>query len=132
VAVAQSVDSRDSFISQITGPNVNYSNNNVPTTTGTSGTYGTITGTVSPGPTNAAGAYTVTYGLTGPSSAKSCSGSFNVAYSPYYAIQGGDVAAGPGFGTACTSGTNSLIKGENLGSSDNYFGAGNQLGAYVR
>jgi hypothetical protein len=73
----------------------------------------------------------VTYGLTGPSSAKSCSGSFNVAYSPYYAIQGGDVAAGPGFGTACTSGTNSLIKGENLGSSDNYFGAGNQLGAFA-
>jgi hypothetical protein len=122
-------NSGNTFI-QIVGPGVNADNEAVPTTVGgsasSSGT-GTLTGTWSPGPTNNAGTYNVTYGIRGATSPVTCSGSFPVAYSPYYQIQGGDVAAGPGFGNACTSGTGSQIKGENLGSSDGYYGASNQL-----
>ncbi|HSX16343.1 MAG TPA: hypothetical protein VLF40_06130 [Candidatus Saccharimonadales bacterium] len=54
----------------------------------------------------------------------------NSATTPYYSVMGGDVAAGPGFGSACTPSL-SGIKGNNLGSGSGYYGAGTQLGAFA-
>ncbi|HUB93116.1 MAG TPA: hypothetical protein VMB52_01290 [Verrucomicrobiae bacterium] len=50
------------------------------------------------------------------------------ALEPYFTVLGGDVAAGPGFGSGCTESSSSIL-GENLGSGGGYFGASAREGA---
>lgn len=131
-AGAQNVDTNSNFYINVTGPGVAIANGNVtPVTVGgsplSSGT-GTLTASINPAATNNAGTYAVAYGITGATGAVNCTGSFNVAYTPYYSIRGGDVAAGPGFGTACTDEL-SDIDGKNLGAGSGYYGAGTQMAA---
>ena len=127
---AQAVDSTSNFSIHVTGPGVNYVNDNTPTNVTANGSTGVITSVVGLPPTNNAGHYTVTYGVLGPIGAKTCTGGFDIRYTPYYSIIEGDVSAGPGFGTACMAGLSKII-GNNRGAGDGYYGAGSQLGAFA-
>lgn len=55
-----------------------------------------------------------------------------VAYNPYFRVDGGDVAAGPGFGQSCSANNGSGIEAFNSnGNNGGYLGAGSQLGAFA-
>ncbi len=121
------------FFIKVTGPNgavtTVYSNLNVPATAGGNAGAGTLTaGPVTAPATGAAGLFAISFGLSGASPV-TCSGTVFVGYTPYFSVLGGDVAAGPDFGSACVSEL-SGITGENLGSSKGYYGATSQLGAF--
>lgn len=81
-----------------------------------------------------AGTYTVQWGLTGAVTV-TCGaggsggggGTGESSFEPFFTVTGGDVAAGPGFGTACTPDTTAEIEGFNMNNGA-YFGAGGQLG----
>jgi hypothetical protein len=55
----------------------------------------------------------------------------DVAYSPYFSVVAGDIAAGPGFGNGSCSETSANIESWNNNATDapNYFGGGSELGA---
>ncbi len=120
---------------RVTGPGVN-SSNTVPVSA--SGTV--VRGTVSPGPTNNTGVYTITFTITGPLGSITCDtaispgNTFSVGYHPYFRVDAGDVTAGAGFtkpdGT-CTASTAAQIRGSNTGAGGTpaFLGAGAQLGA---
>lgn len=128
-AGAAYVNAQSDFFIRVTEDatgNTIYDNENItPTAVGN----GTISVAQNLPPTNKAGNYTIAYGITGSVSPKECPGSFRVMYTPYFKVSGGDVAAGPDFGTACTPELSSIL-GNNLGSSAGYFGAATQLGAF--
>jgi len=62
-------------------------------------------------------------------SAESCITVVVSVATPYLSVIGGDVAAGPGFGVACTSAMASIL-GANRGASAGFYGSGSQLGAF--
>lgn len=106
------------------------------TVTNSSGTLTTNQITFSPA---AAGSYTVTWswqgaGFTDPSTNDTintpCTFTTLVGYQPYFNVLGGDIAAGPSFGTdSCAPGASSGIYGINTDTAGAYYGAGAQLGA---
>lgn len=81
------------------------------------------------------GTYTITGGVQGSSvpsgNISTCSRTVNVVYTPYFNVMGGDVAAGPGFGSACTDNNSAGIIGTNTDGSGSgpFYGAGTQLAA---
>lgn len=79
------------------------------------------------------GIYTFTWQLTNGNKNNTvgpqCSATLPVGYVPYFDVLGGDIAAGPGFGTTCSGNASASIVGENLESGGQYFGAGSQLAA---
>ena len=81
----------------------------------------------------AATTYTLTWTMDGSDipAPQTCSTSAQFAYQPFFTVAGGDIAAGPGFGQGCTSGTATNIEGENTDTlaGNSYYGAGSQLGA---
>ncbi|MFA5004244.1 MAG: hypothetical protein WC498_03160 [Candidatus Saccharimonadales bacterium] len=128
------INSVSNFYIHITGPGVNYQNNNVaPVAVGN----GTLSASAAMGPTNNTGTYNVAWGITGPQGTVACGSDvtlvgnqFTVAYNPYFSVVGGDIAAGPGFGSGCTpnagAGITGMNKDTNAGAGP-YFGAGAQL-----
>lgn len=64
-------------------------------------------------------------------SASGCGDTAKAAYAPYFAVAGGDVSAGPGFGSSCSADTSAIIKGWNTGSTGSFAGAGTTLGAFA-
>jgi hypothetical protein len=54
-----------------------------------------------------------------------------LSFHPYFSVLGGDISAGPGFGTSCSANTSAIIKGWNLGSTYSYAGAGANLAAFA-
>ncbi len=120
-----------SFI-KITGPG---GYNQDLTFNGPSPTAANISNTFSlPAPT-ATGIYSVTYGVrNGTIGQITCPGAtpqtFKVAYSPYLRAQGGNVLAGVGFGTACTTTPGKITSwNKYTGSTTPYYGAGTDLAA---
>jgi hypothetical protein len=85
-------------------------------------------------PTND-GTYTVSVGWSYPGhatgAASGCDDTAEAAYAPYFSVTGGDVSAGPGFGTSCSADTTAILKGWNTGSDGGYAGAGTTLGAFA-
>jgi hypothetical protein len=83
-----------------------------------------------------AGQYTLTWIFSGgeanPAST-TCGKSVQVGYAPFFTVEGGDIAAGPGFGSACTPKVNAGIAASNLANQSGigYYGAGSQLGAFA-
>lgn len=130
---AQNIADNSNFFITVSGPSVNVNNQNVtpvtvsgtPTDTGA----GKLTTSLSPGATGDSGAYSISYGITGSTAPVTCSGSFTVAYRPYFSVQGGDIAAGPGFGGSCTE-ANAGVNSWNTGTPD-YSGAGGELGVWA-
>ncbi|HEY4161095.1 MAG TPA: hypothetical protein VGM08_03475 [Candidatus Saccharimonadales bacterium] len=66
----------------------------------------------------------------------SCGKAVQAGYEPFFTVEGGDIAAGPGFGAGCTEqGTPAGITAYNLDNpafgAYSYFGAGSQLGAFA-
>jgi hypothetical protein len=74
-----------------------------------------------------AGTYQVSWSYYGASS--NCNTSGDAGYAPYFSVLGGDIAAGPGFGTTCTA-KSADITGLNAGSAS-YAGAGSEQGAWA-
>jgi hypothetical protein len=77
-----------------------------------------------------AGTYNVTWSYFGTGG---CGGAAQqAAYVPYMQSLGGDAAAGPGFGNACTE-TTAKIESWNLNTdfTPNYYGAGSEIGAWA-
>ncbi|HSX31587.1 MAG TPA: hypothetical protein VLE99_06755 [Candidatus Saccharimonadales bacterium] len=135
VAAATTVNAVSNYYVHITGPGVNVNNNNVPVilppTVGPGGT-GTLATSFTPGPTNNVGTYTVTWGIVGPLGNINCGPeTFEVAYTPFFAVMSGDVVAGTGFGNGSCSEDSADIKSWNNNTDriTNYFGAGSELGA---
>jgi hypothetical protein len=132
---AQYITDNSNFYINVTGPSVNNANSNVPTTVGgssaDSGT-GTLAASQSFPSTGDAGNYTISYGITGPVGAVSCTDSFTVAYRPYVSVTGGDISAGSGFGASCSS-ANATINSWNTNTTTapNYSGAGSQVLAWA-
>ncbi|HUB94068.1 MAG TPA: hypothetical protein VMB52_06210 [Verrucomicrobiae bacterium] len=86
--------------------------------------------------TPVAGTYAITYNYPGNWSASSpspCPGGDKVGYEPYFSVQGGDVAAGAGYGSCSV--TTASIRGSNtdaaLAPTPQYAGASAQLGAFA-
>jgi hypothetical protein len=133
---AQAIADNSNFFIKVTGPSVNADNQNVtPVTVGGAAAdtgSGSLAASVSPGATGDSGSYAITYGITGGTGAVTCSGSFMVAYRPYFSVLGGDVSAGAGFGASCTE-TSADLKSWNLNSTStpNYYGAGSEIGAWA-
>jgi len=75
----------------------------------------------------AAGTYQVSWSYYGASSG--CNDSGDAGYAPYFRVQGGDIAAGPGFGTGCSA-SSADITGLNTGETA-YAGAGSEIGAWA-
>ena len=135
---AAAVDAASNFyfrLKRSNGTIVTQSGNYTPLTIGgsasSSGT-GTITAAVGIGPTNAADTYTVEYGMASGLGSVDCTWNFVAAYSPFFAVRGGDVAAGPGFGSACTPSMSGITaKNTGGGGGRAYYGAGTELGAFA-
>jgi hypothetical protein len=73
------------------------------------------------------GTYTVTWSYYGASSG--CTTTSDVGFAPYFSVQGGDIAAGPGIGANCLTRT-ADITALNAGS-PSYAGAGSEVGAWA-
>ncbi|GEM_PF-848957 len=69
-------------------------------------------------------------------SGPSCGKAVQAGYEPFFTVEGGDIAAGPGFGAGCTEqSTPASITAYNLDNpafgAYSYFGSGSQLGAFA-
>ncbi|HSX06145.1 MAG TPA: hypothetical protein VLG92_00305 [Candidatus Saccharimonadia bacterium] len=130
---ANLVNNASNYYVHVSGPGVNVNNNDVnPVTVGSAGANGTLSTAYAPGPTNNVGTYTVTWGITGPLAPVNCGPiTFNVAYTPYFTVKGGDIAAGPGFGNGSCAEVTANIESwnQNTGNVPNYFGGGSVFGA---
>ncbi len=149
LAGAMVMNAVDNFYIHVTGPGVDYQNDNVggpPLGGSLALSASNITGTVTPPPTNSVGTYSVTWGLTGPLRPVGCPGggpggggppaTFTVGYDPYFDVRGGDVVAGAGFmngATTCTQDTTADIKAWNYDNTPAnwHYGAGSQTGAFA-
>jgi len=88
-----------------------------------------------------AGTYTVTWRFTGPGvDSGQCSDTITITDKPYFRVYGGDVLAGSGFGSSCSTTPDATIIGWNRGNlpansdfpaSSPYGGAGVQLAAFA-
>ncbi len=116
--------SNTTYYVEVSGPNV-ASNNNVPFTVGTN----TLSSSYQSSPTNDAGVYTVYWGINSSATNNVRCGpqTFTVAYSPYFSVTGGGIAAGAGFGSNCSE-TSADIESwnDNTSRSPNFFGAGSE------
>jgi len=86
----------------------------------------------------AAGSFNLSWQLTGGEApaGPGCNKATQAGYEPFFTVEGGDFAAGPGFGAGCTQqSTPAGITGYNLDNpafgSYSYFGSGSQLGAFA-
>ena len=114
-----------SFSIKVTGPSLGAGQTFAAAAKPISGSY-IYSNDVSFTPPNV-GTYQVTWSYYGASSG--CADSSDVGYAPFFSVQGGDIAAGPGFGMSCSPGA-ANVTGLNLGS-PSYAGAGGDVAAWA-